>query len=63
LEALNRGTLDLALIVSAGLAEKHDYFIEMSWNFEMLLVSHQRFTAARPRVLDLKQLRFILFQG
>jgi DNA-binding transcriptional LysR family regulator len=62
LEGLNRGTLDLALVVSADLVEKRDYCVEMSWDFELVMVSHQRQTASRPRLADLKNLRFILFR-
>jgi len=62
LEGLNRGTLDLALLVSADLVEKRDYCIEMSWDFELVLVSHQRHAASHPRLADLRNTRFILFR-
>ena len=62
LENLNRGALDLALLVSADLAEKRDYCVEMSWDFEMVMVTHQRQAAGRPRLADLAHLRFILFR-
>jgi DNA-binding transcriptional LysR family regulator len=62
LEGLNRGTLDVALIVSIDLVEQTDYCVETTWPFEMVMVSHQRPTPARPRLADLKHLRFILFR-
>jgi DNA-binding transcriptional LysR family regulator len=61
LEGLNRGSLDVALLVSADLAEKRDYSIETSWDFEMVLVSHLRH-APHPHLAELKHLRFILFR-
>ena len=62
LDGLSRGSLDLALLVSADLIEKQDYCVETSWDFEMVMVSHQRLPPARPRLLDLKHFRFILFR-
>jgi DNA-binding transcriptional LysR family regulator len=62
LEGLNRGTLDLALLVSADLVEKHEYCVEMSWDFELVMVSHQRQPPVHPKLADLKHLRFILFR-
>ena len=61
LEGLNKGSLDLALLVSADLVEKRDYCVEMSWEFEMVLVSHLRHPP-RPHLADLEHLRFILFR-
>lgn len=62
LEGLNRGTLDLALVVSADLVEKQAYCVEMSWEFELVMVSHQRQPPVHPKRADLKHLRFILFR-
>lgn len=62
LESLDRGSLDLALLVSPDLVEKPDICVETSWNFELVLVSHMRHPAPRPRLADLKSHRFILFR-
>lgn len=62
LEALNRGELDLVLLVSADLVEKRDYLVEMSWDFELVMVSHSKQAKARPKLTDLSYLRFILFR-
>ncbi len=62
LEGLDRGSLDLALLVSADLVEKRNYCVETSWDFEMVMVSHQRQSGSHPRLGDLKHLRFILFR-
>ena len=62
LESLSRGSLDLALLVSPDLLEKQDFCVETSWNFELVLVSHQRQTPKRVRLADLKGHRFILFR-
>lgn len=62
LEGLRGGSLDLALLVSADLVEKHDYCVEASWDFEMVLVSHLRHTLSHVRLADLKSYRFILFR-
>jgi DNA-binding transcriptional LysR family regulator len=62
LEALRGGSLDLALLVSADLIEKHEYCVEASWDFEMVLISHLRHTLSRVHLADLKNYRFILFR-
>ena len=62
LEGLSGGSLDMALVVSADLVEKHDYCIEATWDFEMVLVSHLRHTLSRVHLADLKSYRFILFR-
>ena len=62
LDGLNRGSLDLALLVSADLVEKDAHCVETSWDFELVIVSHQRHSAARPRLADLRHQRFILFR-
>src|ERR1022692_3727420 len=62
LDGLARGSLDLALLVSADLVEKEDYRVEMSWDFELVMISHQRLPPSNPRLAELKHLRFILFR-
>lgn len=62
LDGLNRGSLDLALLVSTDLVEKNANCVEASWDFELVMVSHQRQPAARLRLADLRQHRFILFR-
>ena len=62
LEGLSGGSLDMALVVSADLAEKHDYSVEAAWDFEMVLVSNLRHTHSRVHLADLKGYRFILFR-
>jgi DNA-binding transcriptional LysR family regulator len=62
LDGLSRGSLDLALLVSADLVEKDVHCVEASWDFELVMVSHQRHPATRPKLADLRQHRFILFR-
>jgi DNA-binding transcriptional LysR family regulator len=62
LEELQKGSLDLALVVSADLSERHDFVVEAVWNFEMILVSQFKKLPARPHLADLRDQRFILFR-
>ena len=62
LEELQKGSLDLALVVSADLSERHDFVIEAAWNFEMILVSQFKKLPPRPHLADLRDQRFILFR-
>jgi DNA-binding transcriptional LysR family regulator len=62
LDGIDRGSLDLALLVSADLVERDRYCVETSWDFELVMVSHQRHSAPRPRLADLRHHRFILFR-
>lgn len=62
LDRLSNGFLDLVLVVSADLVEARDYAVDMSWDFEMVLVSHQRPPHPRLRLGELKNARFILFR-
>jgi DNA-binding transcriptional LysR family regulator len=62
LDGLNKGSLDLALIVSADLAEEREFCIENHWDFELVLVSHLRQPMRSPKLEDLKNLRFIMFR-
>jgi DNA-binding transcriptional LysR family regulator len=62
LEELQKGSLDLALVVSADLSERHDFVIEATWDFEMILVSQFKHLPQRPHLADLRERRFILFR-
>jgi len=62
LEGLSRGSLDLALLVSVDLVERQEFHLETSWDFEMVMVCHQRQPPLRPHLADLKHHRFILFR-
>jgi DNA-binding transcriptional LysR family regulator len=62
LDGLRAGSLDLALVVSADLTETQEFCVENHWDFEFVLVTHQRQAARRPALADLKSLRFILFR-
>jgi DNA-binding transcriptional LysR family regulator len=62
LEDLSKGSLDLAMLVSADLAEREDFCVEATWDFEFVLVSHLRQPPRRPRLSDLQDQRFILFR-
>ncbi len=62
LNDLQKGSLDLALIVSADLTEEREFCVESHWAFELVLVSHQKATSRRPHLRDLKHNRFILFR-
>lgn len=61
-EELQKRSLDLALVVSADLSERHDFIIEAVWDFEMVMVSHSRQLHSRPRLADLRGRRFIMFR-
>jgi len=63
MEELGKGSLDLTLIVSGELSERHDFQIEAVWDFELVLVSHQKNLATRPHLNDLKNQRFISFRA
>lgn len=62
LDDLQKGSLDLALIVSSDLVEASDFCVEKHWDIQMVLVSHQRLALRKPRIADLKNMRFILFR-
>ncbi len=61
-EDLQKGLLDLALIVSSDLKERQDFQIEAVWAFELVLVSNREEPVSRPRLADLNDRRFILFR-
>jgi DNA-binding transcriptional LysR family regulator len=61
LEALEKGALDLVLIISCDLIEREAFSIECSWDFELVFVTHMRKPPRNPHVTDLSGLRFILF--
>ncbi|HEX2712121.1 MAG TPA: LysR family transcriptional regulator [Candidatus Acidoferrales bacterium] len=62
LEDLTKGSLDLVLVVSPDLTEQQDYYVELTWDFEMVLVSHLRRPPRRPHLAQLKKSPFILFR-
>lgn len=60
---LSRGSLDLVLIVSSELEERQQFAVEAVWDFQLVLVSHQRTTGQKLCLRDLKNHRFILFRS
>jgi DNA-binding transcriptional LysR family regulator len=62
LESLGKGSIDLAMLVSPDLSERQDFCVEVMWDFEFVVVSHLRRPPRRPRLADLKDLRFVLFR-
>jgi LysR family transcriptional regulator, low CO2-responsive transcriptional regulator len=62
LESLSRGSLDLAILVSVDLSEGQDFFVETSWEFELVLVSHLRRAPRHVHLCELKKFPFILFR-
>lgn len=62
LEDLSRGSLDLAFLVSGGLGESQDFSVEMTWDFELVMVSHMCRPPRRPHLRDLQKHPFILFR-
>ena len=62
LDALSKGSIDLALLVSADLLEQETFSVDCHWDFELVLVTHQRQAPKRPRLSDLAGSRFILFK-
>lgn len=58
---LSRGLLDLVLIVSTDVAEGQQFAVEAVWDFELVLVTHQRASTRKLTLYDLKDHRFILF--
>lgn len=61
-EDLKKGLLDLALVVSSDLKERHDFCIEAIWDFELALVCNPEETVADLRLAALNDKRFILFR-
>lgn len=62
LQDLQKGSLDLVLVVSPDLAEDRDFCVETHWDFEFVLVSHTRQPLRRPCLADMHGFRFILFR-
>jgi LysR family transcriptional regulator, transcriptional activator of the cysJI operon len=62
MEDLHNGLLDLALIVSTDLSERHDFHIEAVWDFELVLVSRMDKPMPQLRLHDFDDQRFILFR-
>jgi DNA-binding transcriptional LysR family regulator len=61
-ERLNKGSLDLAFLVTSEHLEGHDFREEVSWDFEMALVSGLQKLPRRCRLGDLQQFPFILYK-
>lgn len=59
---LQKGSLDVALIVSSDLIEARDFCLENHWDLQMVLVSHERHPLRKPHIADLKNERFILYR-
>lgn len=59
---LQKGLLDLALIVSSDLQECHRFSLEAVWGFDLVLVSSLEGPVSASRIADLKNRRFILFR-
>jgi DNA-binding transcriptional LysR family regulator len=62
IEGLNRGRLDLALLVSSELLTEPHLAVEASWDCEFVLVSNLRQVPHRCRLAQLEKYPFILFQ-
>jgi DNA-binding transcriptional LysR family regulator len=62
LENLGRGSIDLAVLVSSDLSEAQSFAVEVHWDFELVLVSHQAQPARRVRLAELGHSRFVLFR-
>lgn len=62
LEALRKGSLDLAFLVSSGLPEESSFSVDVSWDVEFVLVAHQRQRRQRSAIAELERFPFILFQ-
>jgi LysR family transcriptional activator of glutamate synthase operon len=61
-ERLNKGSLDLAFLVTSEHLEGHDFTEEVSWDFEMVLVAGLKKQPRRCRLADLRQFPFILYK-
>ena len=61
-EDLEKGLLDLALIVSSDLKERHQFRIEAIWDFELALVCSPDEPIPDSRLAALNAKRFILFR-
>lgn len=61
LDNLSKGAIDLAMLVSCDLMEGRNFTVEAHWDFELVLVTHQRQPPRRPRLAEMSGSRFILF--
>jgi DNA-binding transcriptional LysR family regulator len=62
LDALGRGALDLALMVASESPEGSNLVVEISWDIEMVLISHLRQAPRQCKLAELRKFPFILFQ-
>lgn len=62
LDGLGRGALDLVFIVATELIETPELTVEARWDFEIVLVGKQRFSARRAALAQLQKLPFILYK-
>ena len=62
LETLDRGALDLALMVASESPEVSNVMVERFWDIEMVLISHLRQAPRQCRLAELRKFPFILFQ-
>lgn len=62
LDDLQKGSLDLALIVSSDLRDCQNFRIEATWGFNLVLVCSPGEQSLRQRLADLSDRRFILFR-
>lgn len=62
LETLDKGGLDLALLISSDLLEGPSFEVNAHWDFELVLVSHLRKAPRHCRLKELERFPFILFQ-
>jgi DNA-binding transcriptional LysR family regulator len=62
-DAVVRGSFDLALLVSSDLPEPPNLVIEASWPIEMVLLSRSGHAPAHARLSDLRKFPFILYKA
>ncbi|MGH9900974.1 MAG: LysR family transcriptional regulator [Pyrinomonadaceae bacterium] len=62
LERLGSGALDLSFLVTADHLEEHKFKEEVSWDFEMVLVSGLEKLPRQCRLADLQKYPFILYK-
>src|SRR5260370_10231995 len=60
-EDLQKGLLDLALIVSSDLKERQDFQIEAVWAFQIVLLPNRGEPVSRPRLAEFIDRVFMLF--
>ncbi len=62
LDRLEKGLLDLALLISPDLVEGPGFRVHAHWDFEMVLVSHVRQAPRECHLAELEKFPFILYQ-